>query len=65
MDELLQGAIAARLAAEIAFPLTNSATTSKTMWELYNMKLEEARQVDAFEGTSGQLKNDDWVNSRL
>ena len=64
MDSLLTEAVTARLAATIAFPLTNSQSTATAMWQLYKDKLDEAQTTDAFEGTAGQLHNNDWVNSR-
>lgn len=63
-DSLLLEAISARLAATIAFPLTNSTSASEAMWKLYEKKLDEAQSVDAFEGTAPQMSNDDWINSR-
>ena len=63
-DSLLVEAISARLAAAIAFPVTNSATVSEAMWKLYKDKLDEAQTIDAFEGTASQLASNDWINSR-
>jgi hypothetical protein len=65
MDQLLIDAISARLAATIAFPLTNSDRTAEAMWKLYLMKLDEAQNIDAFEGTADKMEADDWVNTRL
>jgi len=65
MDQLLIEAISARLAATIAFPLTNSDRTAEAMWKLYLMKLDEAQNIDAFEGTADRIEADDWVNTRL
>ncbi len=64
MDSLLVDAVSARLAATIAFPLTNSSGAAESMWKLYQVKLDEAQTVDAFEGTAPQMASDDWVNSR-
>jgi hypothetical protein len=63
-DSLLLEAISARLAATIAFPLTNSTSASEAAWKLYEKKLDEAQSVDAFEGTAPQMASDDWINSR-
>ena len=63
-DELLIQAISARLAATIAFALTNSTSGSEAMWKLYKDILDEAQTIDAFEGTAPQMASDDWVNSR-
>lgn len=63
-DSLLIEAISARLAATIAFALTNSTSTADAMWKLYKDKLDEAQTIDAFEGSAPQVVGSDWVNSR-
>lgn len=47
---LLADAIAARLAAELAYPLTASTSLGQAMGQAYRDKLAEARAVDAQEG---------------
>jgi len=71
-DVLLMETIAARLAADIVYALTNNNTLTATMWELYNQKLGEARFVDATEGMpgvegvdQGVLQADTFVNARF
>jgi len=67
MDSLLKDTISARLAATIAFPLTNSSAAAKQMWDLYLAKLDEARTVDAFEGTHEAMQpheDTDWTLKR-
>ena len=64
MDPLLAEAVAARLAATIAFSLTNSVSAAEAMWKLYKDKLDEAQTTDAFEGTAPQMASSDWVNAR-
>lgn len=64
MDSLLAETVAARLAATIAFALTNSPSIAEAMWKLYKDKLDEAQTVDAFEGSTTQMASDDWINSR-
>ena len=64
MDVLLRRTVSARLASLIAFPLTNSTSLAEAMFKLYKDCLQEAETVDAFEGTSEQLANNDWINSR-
>lgn len=63
-DKLLIEAIAARLASELAYPLTASNTLSVNMWKLYESKLSEARGVDAQEGTPDEIEADTWLNER-
>lgn len=65
MDALLTGAVAARLAAEIAFPLSNNRGLANDMWKLYEAKKQEAGFVDAQEGTPDTPEVDSWLNSRL
>ena len=65
MDALLRSAVSARLAAYLAFPLTNSATVAKAMFDLYKEKLADAHTMDAFEnGTGEHLASDTWINAR-
>ena len=64
MDTLLIEAISARLASLLAFPLTNSNKVAEDMWKMYLAKLDEAQNIDAFEGTADSLEADDWLNTR-
>jgi len=73
-DSLLNEAIAARLASEVAFALVQSTSLTANLFALYESKLSEARFTDATEGTpgavtgvtsSGALQADVLVNSRL
>ena len=63
-DPLLIEAIAARLAADLAHPITQSTTLIQVMWDLYRQKLIEARGVDGQEGTGDELIGDVWLASR-
>jgi hypothetical protein len=64
-DALLCEAIAARLAAEIAYPLTGSRSLAETMWGLYDAKKREAENIDAQEGTPEPAFDDDaWLEAR-
>ena len=54
-DTLLQEAIAARLAADVSFTLSQSTSLTQNMYSLYESKLKEARFVDATEGTPGAV----------
>jgi hypothetical protein len=64
MDPLLKAAISARLAAQIAFPLTNSTTIAEGMWKLYQAKIDEAQSIDAFEGTPENVSADELADVR-
>jgi hypothetical protein len=50
-DPLLLDAIASRLAAEIAFPITRNAQLVTSMWNSYYTKFSIARSSDGMEGT--------------
>ncbi len=63
-DALLFEAAAARLAADIAFPLTNSTSMSQQAWNAYQQKLVEAQDTDAQEGTSEDVGMYGWIDSR-
>ena len=63
-DPLLIEAIAARLAADLAHPITQSTTLIQVMWDLYRQKLIEARGVDGQEGTGDEVLADTWLASR-
>ncbi len=65
LDTLCRSAIAARLAAEIAFSLTNSMTMQEAMWSLYSGKIQEAREIDAQEGTAGKWEAESWIDERM
>jgi len=47
---LFAEAFAARLAAELARPLTHSASLAKEMWSLFSVKLSEAVSSDGMQG---------------
>lgn len=73
-DQLLIEAIAARLAADVSFTLSQSTSLTQNMYALYESKLKEARFVDATEGTpgavlgvaaSGALQADYFTDARL
>ena len=63
-DALLVEALAARLAAAVAFRLTDSRPKERDMWDLYQAKLAEARSIDAQEGTPEELEADGLIDVR-
>lgn len=65
MDSLLKSAIAARIAAELAFTMTNSNSQQEAAWNLYTAKLQEAFEIDAQEGTAGTYDSATWLDERL
>ena len=48
-DPLFVEALAARIAAELALPITNDPEIVKTMWAMYDAKIGSARLNDAIE----------------
>ena len=52
------------LAAEMCAPLTENASMTKTLWDMYKMKLPESRTSDAQEGTPRAFTADLWVSAR-
>lgn len=65
-DALLVDALAARLAAELAYAVTASGPVRQQAWQLYGAKLREARGVSAQEGGTPPAQDDgSWIGSRL
>lgn len=65
MDQLLVSAIAARLAAAIAKPLTGSDSDKNRMEALYQQRLNEARYTDCTDGPLDTMESFSWVNARV
>lgn len=63
-DATLTVAIAAHIAAEIAFRLTNSRTAEEKMEKWAAATLADARHVDATEGTPDQIEADYIIGER-
>ena len=61
-DSLLNKAISARLAAEIAYNITGSNSVSQGMIAIYEDRLKEAKGVDSMEGFPEQPQADDFTN---
>lgn len=64
-DPLFVEALAARIAAELAVPLSDSTTLSQQMFNLYASKIRTARAADAQEGTPEGIDADAWLDARL
>jgi hypothetical protein len=63
-DSLLSSAIAHRLASETAYAITGSNSVSQAMQGLYEVRLREAKSVDAMEGYPEQPQADEYINIR-
>ncbi len=57
-------AFAARLAAELAVPITNSATMMQSMWKLYGMKLRDGLNLDNMQGRQQPIRSDQLTRAR-
>ena len=64
-DSLLSNTIAHKLAAETAYAITGSTSVSQAMQQLYEVRLREARSIDAMEGVPDKLIADDFINIRF
>lgn len=64
-DTLLVDALCARLAADLAQPLLQSTSAMQDMWKMYELKMREAKFVDAQENSQDVLDADYWLDSRL
>lgn len=63
-DVLLQDALAAKLASDIAYSLTGNANLVRAMYDIYLATVRQARSVDAQEGVPRVLIEDTWLNAR-
>lgn len=65
-DALFVDLLAQRLAAEIAPIITDTQSVAKSMWDIYTMKLAEARTTDAQEGTPRDVVDvSPWIMVRV
>jgi hypothetical protein len=63
-DTIFCETLALRLAADLAYPITNSLQLSTAMWNAYNAQLRLCRSMDAQEGSPDQLAADTWTDVR-
>jgi hypothetical protein len=63
-DPIFTEVLTARLAAELAYSITGSNSLSKQMWELYEIKVSEARSIDGLEGFIDGLISDTFTSFR-
>ena len=62
-DPLFVEALAARIASDIAVQLSESVSRAQGLWQVYQMKLIEARRRDAQEGQPERLPSGDWLDA--
>jgi hypothetical protein len=63
-DSLFVEALAARIASDIAVQLSESTSRAQGLWQVYQLKLIEARRRDAQEGQPERLPRGDWIDAR-
>ena len=64
-DELFVDVLATRLAAEIGMALTDNSSAVEKMWGVYQTKLNEARLMDAQEGSPREVVDlSPWITAR-
>jgi hypothetical protein len=64
MDPLLVGALAARIAGDLAYPMANSKTLAEAMIKLWQLRLAEAACTDAQEGTPDDPEVTTYLDAR-
>ena len=57
-------ALAARIASELALPITESGKKQELMYSLYLTKLDEAKTLDSMQGSSMKIQSTWMKNSR-
>jgi len=63
-DTIFITTFAARIAAELAYSITDSRPVAADKWELYTKKFRMATGIDAQVGTPEELLVDEWLDSR-
>lgn len=65
-DDLFVDVLAQRLAAELSPAISDNASQTKNLWEVYQNKLVEARNIDASEGTPREpVDASAWIAARV
>lgn len=65
-DGMFVDVLAQRLAAEMAMAITDNAALTKNAWDIYTAKLQEARTMDAQEGTPRDVIDaNGWLTARV
>lgn len=63
-DAIFVDTLTAKLAAELAYPVTNSTSLQTQMERLYKLKLTEARSIDSTEGFIDDIISDTFTDFR-
>ena len=64
-DTYLVEALAAAIAADIAYAITNNATLANNYQNVADERLREARFVDATENSLGTIESNEFTDARL
>lgn len=64
-SSLFVQALAARLAAELALPLTGKSSLQERMWVLYERKLEDAAARDGMQGRNEVIEQRTLIDARF
>ena len=63
-DSLFVDTLVAKLAADLAYPVTNSLKVQEQMYRLFQLKLSEGRSIDGQEGFVDDLVSDTFTDFR-
>jgi hypothetical protein len=63
-DPMFAECLALRMAADLAYVLSNNATLSATLMQAYKAMIPDARTIDAQEGAGDEVEVSTWLNSR-
>lgn len=64
-DALFDEVFSARIAAELATPITDSNTVRNAMFALLDIKVAEARAINGQEGSETEFRDGSWLDSRV
>ena len=56
--------LTAKIAADLAYPVTNSVKLQEQMYKIFELKISEARSVDGQEGFIDDLVSDTFTDFR-
>ena len=63
-DSIFVDTLTAKLAAELAYPITNTTSLQTQMERLFKLKLTEARSIDSTEGFTDDIVSDTFTDFR-
>jgi hypothetical protein len=64
-DALFVEVLAAKIAANLAYAMTQNRSVASDMYELYFQLLRQARSANAMESTPELMQANTWINSRF